>query len=78
MAFDAARLPAQFRSVTASRSTPAAKTPEETRRARVLPQVDRSKRVVSMLARWAAEDVSDEPDWDIDDVARISLRTSSS
>jgi hypothetical protein len=27
-----------------------------------------------MLARWEAEDVSDEPDWDIADVAPLALR----
>jgi hypothetical protein len=64
--------------VTARRSDPAAQTPEDARRARVLPQVDQAKRVAAMLARCAAEDVSDEPDWDVDDAKRIALHTSSS
>jgi hypothetical protein len=24
-----------------------------------------------MFGRWAAEDVSDEPDWDVDEIERI-------
>jgi hypothetical protein len=40
--------------------------------------VDQAKRVAAMLERWASEDVSDEPDWDVDDAKRIALRTSSS
>jgi hypothetical protein len=65
------------RIVTARRSDPAAQTPEEARRARVLTQVDPAKRVAAMLARWASEDVSDEPDWDVDDAKRVALRASS-
>jgi hypothetical protein len=47
---------------------------EEARRARVLPHVDRARRIAAMLDRWDAEDVSDEPDWDVLDVGRVSLR----
>jgi hypothetical protein len=32
-------------------------------------------RVAAMLDRWEAEDVSDEPDWDIGDVEPIALST---
>ena len=28
-----------------------------------------------MLARWAAEDVDNEPDWDVNDVERMSFST---
>jgi hypothetical protein len=29
-----------------------------------------------MLKRWADEDVGDEPEWDVSDVAPLSLRES--
>lgn len=58
--------------MTAKRSTSSG---EEARRARVLPHVDRAKRIAAMLDRWEAEDVSDEPDWDVHDVGRVALRT---
>jgi hypothetical protein len=32
-------------------------------------------RVAAMLDRWEAEDVSDEPDWDIRDIEPIALPT---
>lgn len=32
-------------------------------------------RVAAMLDRWEAEDVSDEPDWDIGDIEPIALST---
>ena len=35
---------------------------------------ERAARVRSMLERWAAEDVSGEPEWDVSDVAPLSLR----
>jgi hypothetical protein len=60
--------------MSARPSTPAATPLEEARRARVLTHVDQAKRVAAMLDRWSAEDVSDEPDWDVADIAPIALR----
>jgi hypothetical protein len=37
-------------------------------------RVERAARVAAMFERWAAEDVSDEPDWDVDQVPRLELR----
>jgi hypothetical protein len=34
---------------------------------------EQAARVAAMLDRWAAEDVSDEPDWDVDQVERIAF-----
>ena len=31
--------------------------------------------VNDLLARWAAEDVSDEPDWDVDQIESIAFRS---
>jgi hypothetical protein len=42
-----------------------------------LPQVDRAKRVATMLDRWSAEDVTDEPDWEVSDVGPLALRSHS-
>jgi hypothetical protein len=30
--------------------------------------------VLAMLDRWKAEDVGDEPDWDVSDIERLALR----
>ena len=60
--------------MTARRTT---LTPEENARARVLPQVDRAKRIAAMLERWIAEDAADEPEWDVGDLARVALRSPS-
>jgi hypothetical protein len=38
-------------------------------------RAEQAARVATMLERWAAEDVSDEPGWDIDQIERISLTT---
>lgn len=35
-------------------------------------------RVGAMFERWAAEDVSDEPEWDVDQVERITFLLASS
>ncbi|MBI4704878.1 MAG: hypothetical protein HY744_27555 [Deltaproteobacteria bacterium] len=35
---------------------------------------DRAARVRAMLARWAAEDARDEPDWDIEQIERLRFR----
>lgn len=37
---------------------------------------ERAARIAAMLDRWAAEDVSGEPDWSVDDVEPIALRRS--
>jgi hypothetical protein len=42
--------------------------------ARVLPLADRAQRVASMLDRWDAEPVDDEPEWDVEDLERVALR----
>ena len=34
-------------------------------------RAEQAARVVAMLDRWATEDVSDEPGWDIDQIERI-------
>jgi hypothetical protein len=56
-------------------SNPSRTPPGDARRARVLPQVDRAQRVAAMLDRWEHEEVADEPDWDVDDVEPLGLRT---
>jgi hypothetical protein len=56
-------------------SNPSSVPPGDARRARVLPQVDRAQRVAAMLDRWEREEIVDEPDWDVDDVERLGLRT---
>lgn len=57
-------------------SSPSSVPPGDALRARVLPQIDRAQRVAAMLDRWEREAVVDEPDWDVDDVDRLALRTS--
>jgi hypothetical protein len=37
-------------------------------------RVERASRVLAMLARWAAEDVREEPEWDVEEIERISFR----
>ena len=59
--------------MTARRSDAAESIPEDARRARVLPQVDRAQRIAAMLSRWEAEDVSGEPDWDVTGIEPLSL-----
>ena len=41
----------------------------------MLPEIDRAQRVAAMLDRWERENATDEPDWDVDDVERLGLRT---
>lgn len=60
--------------MTARRSDRAEPVPEDVRRARVLPQVDRAQRIAAMLSRWEAEDVSGEPDWDVASIETLTLR----
>jgi hypothetical protein len=35
---------------------------------------ERAARVTAMFERWAADDISDEPEWDIDQVERLRFR----
>ncbi len=37
-------------------------------------RAQRAERVRAMLERWAAEDVSDEPEWDVDDIEPMRFR----
>ena len=36
-------------------------------------RAERAARIAAMLDRWAAEDTSGEPDWDVDDFERLNL-----
>jgi hypothetical protein len=36
-------------------------------------RAERAARISAMLARWAEEDVSNEPDWDIEGVEPLKL-----
>jgi hypothetical protein len=36
-------------------------------------RAERAERVAAMLDRWAAEDCSDEPAWDVDEIAPVRL-----
>jgi hypothetical protein len=36
-------------------------------------RAERAARITAMLDRWAQQDVSHEPGWDIDDVQRLRL-----
>ncbi len=37
---------------------------------------ERAARIAAMLDRWAAEDISDEPEWDVGDIQPMILRSS--
>jgi hypothetical protein len=50
-----------------------AKDVEKTLRAE---RAERAARIAAMLDRWAAEDVSDEPEWDVGDIQPVTLRSS--
>jgi len=41
----------------------------------VLPQVDRAQRRLATLDRWEAEDVADEPDWEVTAIEPLKLRS---
>ena len=56
--------------MTPRRSNPA----ESALSARVRPLADRAQRVASMLDRWEAEPVDDEPAGDVEELERIALR----
>jgi hypothetical protein len=64
--------------VTAQRSDHAEAIPEDVRRARMLPEIDRAQRIAAMLSRWEAEDVSGEQHWDVAGVEPMTLRSRSS
>ena len=34
---------------------------------------ERAARVAAMFERWAAEDISDEPEWDVDQIGRLTF-----
>jgi hypothetical protein len=36
-------------------------------------RAERAQRIAAMLERWAAEDCSDEPDWDPNDIPPFRL-----
>lgn len=40
-------------------------------------RAERAARIAAMLDRWAAEDVTDEPEWDVGDIQPVTLRSSS-
>ena len=39
-------------------------------------RAERAARIAAMLDRWAAEDVSDEPEWDVGDIQPVTLHSS--
>ncbi|MCG8424023.1 MAG: hypothetical protein MJE77_39530 [Proteobacteria bacterium] len=51
-----------------SASNNAASTDEHTQRAR------RAQRLARMFERWDADNVSDEPEWDINDIEPLGFR----
>ena len=61
--------------MTARRSDPAQPAPEDARGAQAFPKVDHAQRIAAMLGRWEAEDVSGEPDWDVDHIEPLKLRS---
>ncbi|MEC7518943.1 MAG: hypothetical protein VYE22_03705 [Myxococcota bacterium] len=36
---------------------------------------EQARRFDAMIERWEAEDVEDEPDWSVEDVGPLNLRT---
>lgn len=52
-------------------STPAGTAPSSAKE-----MAERAARIAAMLDRWAAEDLSAEPDWSIDDLEPIMIRRS--
>jgi hypothetical protein len=39
-------------------------------------KAERAARIAAMLDRWASEDVSDEPEWEVRDIQPMTLRSS--
>lgn len=56
-------------------SSPGSAPPGDAQRTHVLPQIDRAQRIAAMLDRWEREEIVDEPDWDVDNADRLTLRT---
>lgn len=56
-------------------SAPTAAVPEAGLRARVLSAVDRTQRIAAMLDRWEAQELGDEPDWEIGDLEPLAMRS---
>lgn len=50
---------------------------KDTERALREERTERAARIAAMLDRWAAEDVSDEPEWDVGDIQPMTFRSSS-
>lgn len=38
-------------------------------------RAERAARIAAMLDRWAAEDVSGEPEWNVEDIEPMTLRS---
>lgn len=55
-------------------STP--RSTKEIEAALVQERAERAARIAAMLDRWAAEDISDEPEWDVGGIQPVSLRSS--
>ena len=56
-------------------SPPRSKKHDEAASAKDL--ADRAERIAAMLDRWEAEDVSGEPEWNVDEVEPMTLRPES-
>jgi hypothetical protein len=41
-------------------------------------RAERAARIAAMFDRWAAEDVSGEPDWDVEEFAPLNMTRTSS
>jgi hypothetical protein len=54
--------------VSPPRPTKHVETPSPTEMA------ERATRIAAMLDRWDSEDVSGEPEWNVEDVERLTLR----
>jgi len=75
LAWSSPRQDATLEAVAPRSSNPSSVPPGDARRARVLPQIDRAQRLAAMLDRWEREEIVDEPDWDVDDIEGLALRT---
>ena len=50
--------------------------PFDAEAARRKERLERAARVAAMFERWAAEDISEEPDWDVDQISPVEFRPS--
>ena len=57
-------------------SPPRSKKHDEAASAKDL--ADRAARIAAMLDRWESEDVSNEPEWNVDELQPMTLRSSES